>query len=237
VAQYDFANANLGLDSSGNNNTGTVSGGVTQVAGPFAGTNAAHFDGTGVINVGPLNGGWTGVNGFTFAAWVNVDPANWNGWNSFITQLDWTGATGCFNRLLVGGGGIVLGDAYYWNDRYSQDTAIQPGTWFHVAVATDSSGMSMYVNGKTLFADVPVHGPYDISGITTSIGWAPLTPIPFGTVGSIYDARIYDGALTADEVAQLAAAPSVPEPCALIVWSLLGATGMTVRWWRRKRAG
>jgi hypothetical protein len=30
---------------------------------------------------------------------------------------------------------------------------------------------------------------------------------------------------------------AIPEPCTLIVWSLLGASGVTLGWWRRKRAG
>ena len=36
---------------------------------------------------------------------------------------------------------------------------------------------------------------------------------------------------------QVDASPVVPEPTALIVWALLGASGIGFGWWRRKRAG
>ena len=29
---------------------------------------------------------------------------------------------------------------------------------------------------------------------------------------------------------------TIPEPTALIIWSLLGSLGITIGWWRRKRA-
>jgi hypothetical protein len=35
---------------------------------------------------------------------------------------------------------------------------------------------------------------------------------------------------------QMQVSDTVPEPCTLVVWSLLGACGMGVRWMRRKRA-
>jgi len=53
-----------------------------------------------------------------------------------------------------------------------------------------------------------------------------------GTPGVVIDWNDYDPEM--DGIA--AAAPSIPEPCTLVVWSLLGASGIGIGWWRRRRA-
>ena len=52
-----------------------------------------------------------------------------------------------------------------------------------------------------------------------------------GTPGVVTGWTDYDPEM--DGIA--AAASPVPEPCTLIVWSLLGASGVGIGWWRRKR--
>ena len=52
--------------------------------------------------------------------------------------------------------------------------------------------------------------------------------------GIIDDVRIYDEALTAQQVGALYA---VPEPGSIVVWSLLGGVAMAIGWRRRRNAG
>jgi hypothetical protein len=89
VAEYAFNNAgNLGLDSSGNGNNATVTGGETQGTGPD-GLSAAVFNYTGGINdlSNLVYGGsstFNPANGFTYSMWVNI--ANYGNFEALISQ-------------------------------------------------------------------------------------------------------------------------------------------------------
>ncbi len=131
VADFRFENgANLGEDSSSQANHGTVVGTVNQVAGRSASTRAATFDGaTSRIEVlGGLNG-YDGQPGFSFAAWVYLDPAT-TGFDGVISQD--AGAC-CTHRLLLDPTHTPLINVGVHDDR-SVGTALPTGTWFHIVM-------------------------------------------------------------------------------------------------------
>jgi hypothetical protein len=94
------------------------------------------------------------------------------------------------------------------------------GAWYHFAVTTDSAGTTMYVNGEMKVAnDTFVHNTY-VDGTDLAIGVIvdPHGVAPYCDVNTCYssgvidEVRIYDRALSGDEVQQLALAGACCNP-------------------------
>jgi hypothetical protein len=88
---------------------------------------------------------------------------------------------------------------------------VPEGTWTHIAATYDGSVTVIYVNSLEVAASPPPAGPYDTD---------PGQPLMIGTntenrddeyfSGLIDELRIYDRALTPEEVSQLAGVPVTP---------------------------
>lgn len=228
VGQWNFENAaNLGLDSSGTNHNGTVSGSVTQVAGPAGFGNAAHFDAatSAKIAVPPMSG-YDAKPGATFALWFKLDAiaARFDG---LISQ----GGTAyriltSFDKLYMntGGGPDLTPSA----TGFHQGPAFNVGEWNHLALVIKDQGTSrvaeLYINGVLHNTNTQAATNASAGSFSTYIGAGDDGGAHF-LAGSLDDVRVYDGALTATEVAGL-----IPEPMTL---GLLAAGGLGLL--RRRR--
>ena len=195
---------NNSSDASGNGNYGTLNGGASYSPDARQGNSSLSLNGTT---------GYLATSGNLTAATDNVSLTAWVKWagatsgNQFIVYNGNSAADGYGlfinpnNHLVI----LVGGKAFV-----TSTTTPATGVWTHVAAVRESGTWKLYVAGSA----VPLSG-----GVTT----APNTPSERTTVGSsntgvenfsglIDDARVYDKALTATDIAVLAppAAPTAP---------------------------
>nr|MBP9912694.1 PEP-CTERM sorting domain-containing protein [Opitutaceae bacterium] len=108
-------------------------------------------------------------------------------------------------------------------------SSLNTGDWTHVAATWDTSGiMNLYINGSLeatdALASTDARGTSNQFLIGKDLGSGFYT-------GSLDQIRIYDVALSAGQVAALAA---VPEPATYAAFAGLLALGLAV--WRRRRS-
>jgi hypothetical protein len=192
----------------------TPDGGVTFAPGRFG--QAFQFDGVSgsayCSGAAALNG-WTQ---FTLEAWINLDNTN-----------DSVGGDGIISRVGnavnhqdnhgyqfgIGGNSTRLlcqfnTDGQNWPVNQTIAPFPQPlvtGVWYHVAATYDHNATVLYFNGSPLVTNVV--GPVTIATSTSlfRISKDDNSNVPFP--GRIDDARIYNHALSAAEIAYLYAGP------------------------------
>ena len=206
VAHYEFEDPNdLGHDSSGNDNHAETVESVNQVEGQFG--QGAFFDEGEGSNFYKSDGltGFTGKPGVTLAAWVKLDEAT-TGFDGIISQD--SGAC-CDNRILLHSGTHKP----FINLSEHADRHLDAGPeflvdeWTHIAMTgQDGDGVSearVYVNG------VEIEGsPQEFPEMDDGSEWNTYLGVgESGTAhrltGTLDDVRIYQGALTAEEVEAL----------------------------------
>jgi hypothetical protein len=200
--KFDEGSGVTAIDSSGNNNTGSLVNTPTRIAGKV-GSGALQFSASSqeyvsVTNSSSLN---NPVRAITLAAWINA--LDWSG-NRRILQK---GNTDNQYRLLAEGGVLKF-------HLHGVDTLTAPLppilTWVHVAATWDGSTMILYSNGMVQ-ASAPAAGTI----LTTTDVLAIARKNNSGFNGDYFngqldEVRIYNRALSALEVALLLtnAAPS-----------------------------
>jgi hypothetical protein len=195
-------------DAAGSNH-GTLIGDPVWVEDPNRGW-CLDFDGDGdYVDVGE-DPSLTFTDAITVACWIKVRAFDRN-WNAIITKGDdWVLArTRSDNRIaflclgLTGGG---------WPEVYSDD--VNDGDWHHIAGVYDGSMLYMYRDGESVDSKT-VRGGINSKWSRVLIGENGQT---FNRCwnGLIDEVRIYDRALTADEIIALAnpepVAPPPPPP-------------------------
>ncbi len=188
-------------DSSGNNQTATLTG-------------AAAF-GTGVEgNALTLNGGYASLpsgivstlHDFTIAAWINPSAlANWarifdfgTGTNDYMFLTDDANSSNKIRFSITTSG--------YNNEQQLNGPTLTPGVWTHVAVTLAGTTATLYVNGIAVATNTGMTlNPASLGNTTQNyLGKSQFSADPAYT-GSIDDFRIYNQALSAAEILQLAA--------------------------------
>ena len=222
IAAYEFSgNAD---DSSGNGNDGVVNG-ATPTADRFGNPNSAYsFDGASDnIALAPVFS--TDQDPVTFSAWIRF-----SGVGFYAIYGEHVPASSTRNAFRIAtepdpSGALVLvtyppggGDA----DVYAS-VSTYAGQWTHVALTKDADVVSGYLNGSFVGS---------VSHTETFSGGAPTTArigndgrSQLGFLGSIDDLYLYDRALSAGEIATLAA---VPEPSTALLLGI-GLAGMSLR--------
>jgi len=190
--QFDEVSGNIAADSSTYNNTGTL-------------MNGPAWTGQGEISLDGIDDA------------VKIPTADWNVNSGTVTLFaygeDFSGVRYLFGhtigswnnriQLYAGNASLCLG----LGDSHAVRTGIEnlvPQTWYHIALTWDGASYAVYVNGIKKAA-----GPY--TGLTALNTFADVgnTGNTFSRnkeafSGLIDDVRIYNRALTADEVGRLA---------------------------------
>ena len=218
---FDEGSGTTAADVTGNGNDGTFNGSVEWVPGVMG--TGVRFDTAGErIVIGPIDPSGAN-NAMTLAAWINWEGLDHSisqqgiigkrqGWDPG-TNIKWfwqaqpSGAL-LFRADWAGGGGAGL----WWGNTYLVPYANE---WAHVALTWDDGAAIQYINGEEVS-----------TGNITFQDTADATPVAIGCVsatnnetfvGTIDEARIYDTALTLDELIRaMEATPpdlaSGPEP-------------------------
>ena len=197
------------VDSSASGNNGTILGNPTWVAGQHG--QAIRFDGTGDYATVPDSASLDISTAITMAAWVKPEAATTQnlikkstngGTNGYELSLSALGAASS-QRAFVRFNQATNGDTYRVNA-----TTMYPShgtTWMHVAATYDGTTIRLYVNGVQegqLAASIPI----PTNNLALGIGAQPDGL--FGVLqGTMDDVLLYNTALTASEIAALAAIP------------------------------
>jgi hypothetical protein len=192
VAHYTFDDT--ASDSAGSNN-GTLVGGPTYVSGKIG--KALQFDGVDDKVTAPLTTSEL-TTGMTVSLWIKNNLAG-SGQQILLTNSgagNYSFAYQFGNRLAFTKDGSTDLAA-----RTSSNFGELPvGAWVHLVMAWDgsptASNVSFYRNGVLIGHDI------NTDGVSLGAGAAPLT-IGVSVNGTLDDVRIYNKALSTDEVAQL----------------------------------
>jgi hypothetical protein len=219
IAHYEFEDpGDLGHDSSGNENHAEVVEEVEQVDGPEEFGKGGFFDESLASNfhIGPLDGGFTGKPGVTLAAWVKLDEAS-TGFDGIISQ-DAGGC--CQNRILLHPDHAVFINLSEHNDRHlNAGPLLEFDVWTHVAmVGEDIDGEAearVYVNGEEIEGSPQIFPEMDDGSDWNTYLGVGESGTAHRLTGALDDARVYEGALTEEEIQGLLTPGSDPD---LVGW-------------------
>ena len=195
VAAYSF-NEGSGAtvaDSSGNNNTGTISGATWNANGKYG--KALYFDGINnrvVINASPSLNLSTAM---TLEAWVITGTLQ-SDWRTIIQHEPaayYLHASNVLGPLYPAGGGMFNGAATF----VGAPSSIPLSIWTHLALTYDGAILRLYVNGIQVSSS-PRTGPIQTNSNPISIGGHSTYGMYFK--GRIDEVRIYNRALSAAEI-------------------------------------
>ena len=182
-------------DSSGNGKNAAIYGNPSWVAGIIDG--ALKFDGAGdyVVAAGiDANG----AGGMSWSAWFNYDA---NG--TFVLDQRENGIG--YQPIYIGKD-VHIGDLQFYStdtaDANYFDTNLLPGKWYHVAMVLDGNTVSCYVNGS--FAGSKPDTNYNFGTKDLHIGARYIDDGSGYFKGAIDDVRIYQRALSEEEIYALA---------------------------------
>jgi prepilin-type N-terminal cleavage/methylation domain-containing protein len=189
------------FDTSGQGNHGTLVNGVSRATTTCKVSHCLEFDGVddavGLVDVLDI-----GSSSFTIGMWVFKDPQS----RAILVGNCCTGSN-LVNFEIGGGSCTSSGLRLWWNggqvDICSFSEAIQDSTWTHVALVRDKSAgeVHFFVNGQINRTHI-----LSLQDITFSVLHRIGSDYRTGSTvldGRIDDVRIYNRALSADEVQRL----------------------------------
>ncbi len=201
--KLDDGSGTSATDSSTNGNTGTLTNGPTWTTGQVG--SAVDFDGTNdYISAADIDA-LDSTSNVTVSAWVNAD--NWTGQSaSLISNLVKKDGNYILRKSTDG---ITAGIKFFWwngsgNIRYASVTTLpSTGAWHHiVGVAANNDVVGVYIDGALASGTVSTYLP----GTRVLTNILEIGSAAGGTEsldGRLDEVRIYNRALSADEIGQL----------------------------------
>ena len=180
------------LDTSGNGNTGAISGATWTAAGKYGG--ALQFNGTNAVVTVPSAASLQLTTGMTLEAWVypTVAPTGWKAIVGKNVDGYYLMASSTPNNRPAAGGTWTAG-----NQNTAGPAALAVNTWTHLAATFDGATVRLYVNGVQVASQgqtttlMPTTGTLQIGG--------DAYPGEYFT-GRIDEVRVYNRALSAGEI-------------------------------------
>jgi len=218
-------------------NNGTLMNGVQFVEGKVG--QAIQFDGVDDYIEIANNPSLNPINTITVEAWFRPESFAGNGNNAIITK-GFTSRIHPYYQYHLG----MAGDQYGGSTKGTFSFSVSPGntftlaetdsntwvpgSWYHVVGTYDGSSVKIYVNG-TLRATTPASGTMTDYGMPVRLGaFNEVSGQPdFFTPGTLDEARIFDRALTSDEILNIYQAAST----GMCKGGLVQLAGQTA-WWR-----
>jgi len=144
---------------------------------------------------------------YTMAAWIYMESVATNHSSSILSTGNWNSGTGqlCFGFYDYSSGyaKLLVPNLSSWSDGISLSSRVQLNKWYHVCISYDGQITRGYINGQYV-------GQYAGGGITKSsesnnLGVGRATYYSGFTLhGKMNDIRIYDNALSAAEIKDIA---------------------------------
>lgn len=209
VAQWklDETTGTTATDSVGSNNGAYNGFDATSTVAGIDGT-AQYFDGTNdKISIAD-NSDFTFTSDFTLSAWIKhsgaAEASNGDGWRVISQQT--TGANHFMMRVNDSSGGTngTVGVSFYSGSVYgvNSTTNVKDGQWHHIVGVRQGSDLHIYIDGVLDNTTSSVStGTIDVSG-TVNIGNKPGNDEEKFS-GAIDDVRVYQKALTSDEISDM----------------------------------
>ncbi len=199
--KFDESSGTSAIDSSTGGNTGTLQNNPTRVAGKLG--NALTFVGTSLQYV-DLGTAISPGSQATFAFWIKTTSttANERVFGKETSDYDtpfvfWKPPGGnAYNFFTSKSAG---GNAYA--DVSISATGINNGAWHHIVATVSSTTITTYLDNVQKNTGAWTHG-IKASSENTFVGWSAYPSTTYFN-GTLDEVRIYDRALSAEDVAQL----------------------------------
>ncbi len=193
--KFDEMRGEIAKDSSGNGNVGRLVGNPVWAKGKTGG--ALSFDGDGDYVAVGNESNFDITEQITVAAWIKVNKFD-RAWQTIVGKGDNTWRLARYKEE----NGLKLNcDDESGYVGVAGDMTVNDGGWHHVAGVYDGKKMYLYVDGK-LDASVEHTGKIRTDDYDVYIG-ENTEVLGHEWDGLIDDVRIYDRALSADEIVQL----------------------------------
>ncbi len=199
--KLDDASGLTAVDSSGNDNHGTLTNmaGDEWTDGVIDG--GLEFDGSNDYILVPVSGDY--ATSLTFTAWFKSDDAGSIGNNYLAQRFVSQPRSNLYSRIAFGINSNKIGT--YWHDGWHNvgqgTTILSPGVWYHGALTYDGSTIRIYLDGieENSFSESNLIVPS--SSFYMQIGRQISGERYFD--GVLDDVYIYDHVLNAEEIAEL----------------------------------
>lgn len=203
---FDEGVGTTAVDSSGNNNNGTI-GGATWIDGKVG--KALNFDGVNDYVEIPYNAALNPKTALTVEAWVN--PSINKAWQRIVSKsaypnTDYSLFRGDKNNIAIS---VKIGSIA--RTVYSPENSVPIGAWTYVAGTYDGTSLKLYINGKQVGC-IAISGEINAHAEALRIGGDPAGDYFKGMIDEV---SIYNKALTATEILSRYQAVTQPDTLAV----------------------
>jgi hypothetical protein len=183
------------VDSSGNGNDGTYVGDASTTAGKYG--RGGDFDGSGdYIEISQNSSINLSTNGsFSFGYWIKVDTLT-----NFVGTIMKGGFQSSYGHLLWTDGSLR---AYYSGGSYIEVPSLTTGkigSWLYITQTYDGDKIRIYRDGDLFFTS---SGEVTLETSTDPLYFGVSSGNQYSLDGQMDEVRVYNRALSANEVAQL----------------------------------